>query len=511
VEWGPEIKVKSASNGVFSEMISYGPGGVFGFREKVGYAALFGELDWYIAHYNTDDLSLEEIHSLFPKDFFKKGKSQPTSLDGIYHFNDKQYVFYSNYQKKKFTSYVLELDNEYNVTGEPIELDEVDVEGSFSKGSYGIRLSQDSSKLLIYYLTPFKRMENEKFRFMIFDTHTIEKIAEKEIILPKKDKDFYISDMQLTPDNKVYLLAKEYYEKSEKKNKTYKDPKYYYTFYQYDLNGDDEETGEYKIELEKKFINDLAFEFVDDQIVVSGFYGLKNSQDISGIFYMRLNRLTGDTKAEDVYEFPKEFVAEFYTQKQVDKADKKGKDLEVPRMVFRSFIVEDDGSALLVAEQHYIIERCYTDSRGNVRCVYYYYYNDIIVTRVNADGEIEWCIKIPKKSVDTVGGYYLGYLMGETDDYLYFFFNDHLENANTNDPVKVKQLGSLKKSAVVMVTVDKKGNAEKEMLYSQEKSKQFFRPRVSAQFEGTKDMIFYTIGSVIGNGKERLGKFTLPK
>jgi hypothetical protein len=49
------------------------------------------------------------------------------------------------------------------------------------------------------------------------------------------------------------------------------------------------------------------------------------------------------------------------------------------------------------------------------------------------------------------------------------------------------------------------------MLYSQEKSKQFFRPRVSAQFEGTKDMIFYTIGSVIGNGKERLGKFTLPK
>lgn len=508
IEWGPEIKIKRAKQGVMYDVLSYGKDGIFGIRTKEGWAALFSSVDYNISRYDFDNLTMDDIHSLFPKDYFSKGTTEPTSLDGVYHYGGKSYVMYSNYDSKgkMNRAYAVLLDDNYEVSGDPIELDESKVSSKFSSGSYSFVLSEDTSRLLVYFMPAFKMFESEKFKFNIFDTRTMERISDMEISLPKKDKDFGLVDLAVTPDNKVYMLAWENYEKEEKKNKTKKDPKYYYSFYVYDLDKQDAEPEVFKIELDKKFINKLEFEIVDDQIVIGGFYGKKNSSDISGTFYMRMSRLDGKELASDTYDFDKEFISQFYSEKQMQRADKKGKELDVPEIVLRDFILRDDGGALLIGEQYYIREVCYMDSRGNMRCIYYYYYNDIIVTNITPSGEIEWSVKIPKKSVDTQGGYFLGYVMGYTDRKLYFFFNDHIDNANEVDPDKVKFLNNLKKSAIVMVTVDMQGKMDKEMLLSQEKMKYYFKPKASTWIEGTKDMIFYCLGS----SKERLGKFTFP-
>lgn len=510
IQWGPEIKYPFSKHGYLDQYLHFGDSVFYTYRSKSGYSALFSELDWYIAQYDQVNLSLKKVDPLFSKDYFKKGKSQPNAVDGFfYKVKGKNYVICSNYEKKTFTAYAIELDDDFHIIDRPIELNTLAVEGGFSKGDFRTTLSEDSSKILIYYLSPFKRFEKEKFVFSVHEINTLDAVVQKELIIPKLDKDFTLIDMKLTSDNKVYLMSKQSYEKSEQKNKTIKDPKYYYSFLIYDLKGNDEAISEYKIELDQKFVNNLAFELVNDQIVVSGFYGLKNSDDISGVFYMRIDRHSGNTIVSDTYDFPQNFINEFYSDKQVKKADKKGKVLEVPKIVFRDFIVKNDGSATLIGEQHFVKEVCYVDGRGNVQCIYYFYYNDIVVTQINFNGEIEWCVKIPKKSVDTQGGIFLGYTMGVTNNHLYFMFNDHVDNLNTTEFEKLKPLTSMKKSAIVLVKLDKFGNSEKQVIEFQAKSKQYFQPLNSFQISNQNQLMLYSIGNM-NRGRERFGKFTLP-
>jgi len=87
-----------------------------------------------------------------------------------------------------------------------------------------------------------------------------------------------------------------------------------------------------------------------------------------------------------------------------------------------------DGSILLVGEQYYLRTYTTTDSNGNSYTRYVYYYEDLLVTKIDADGELEWMKKIPKKQKGgaSLGG--MSYEHIEKDGTHYFFFLDHIDN-----------------------------------------------------------------------------------
>src|SRR5690606_28855729 len=158
-----------------------------------------------------------------------------------------------------------------------------------------------------------------------------EKIASRKGVLPIQDKDFTIMGVGVANDDEVYVLAKIYegkVEKSKKKIRSYSFKIFYFPMEsevedQGGSDGDDgsgtDDVTEYELSLSEKYANSLSFKLTDQHLICSGFYGNKSSDDISGIFYMRINRETGEEEANDYYAFSKEFIAEFYPEKKAEK------------------------------------------------------------------------------------------------------------------------------------------------------------------------------------------------
>jgi hypothetical protein len=71
-----------------------------------------------------------------------------------------------------------------------------------------------------------------------------------------------------------------------------------------------------------------------------------------------------------------------------------------------------DGSIALIGEIFYITT--YTDSKGNTHTTYHY--NDVIITKLDADGELEWMQKLYKRSIVE------SYRQFSSENNLYVFF-----------------------------------------------------------------------------------------
>jgi|GEM_PF-4032629 len=502
VEIGAPYKPKAKIGNIFEEIVGETDDAYYAMRTKFTAVAIMGipivSYDFFLAKYSKSDMALEWSKPIFPKDYFGQGKSKPTSYDGVYQLGSRFMLLCSNKDNKdkKVSAYAQYLDDEAGLDGDPIEMENVDIGKNERFGSFNFEFSADSTKLLVYYAKNTKKKEKPGYRFHIYDSQ-LEKLGEKDIELPFPDKEIDIYDVDVDNDGNVYALVK--IKEGEKvKGKTI------YVFKIYKFAFDEDEVEEFDVEAQngKGYVSDMVMD-VNEHLICTGFYGTSSSTAVTGTFFFKYDRETGDELVADLQEFDRDFLEEFYSEKQLEKADKKGKDLTVPSMVFRDLIYNTDGSCMLIGEQYYMQQVCYTTSRGTT-CYYIYNYNDIVVVKISADGDIIWTKKIPKKSSDTQNGFYLSYGMLLQNDKLVFYFNDNPKNLNLKDPKKVERLGPLKQSVLVAVSLDSDGEMEKtEVQTYEEKGSMYFRPKLYHQI--SKDAL---VMPMFAKGKEALGTVT---
>jgi len=66
---------------------------------------------------------------------------------------------------------------------------------------------------------------------------------------------------------------------------------------------------------------------------------------------------------------------------------------------------------------------------GQTNDVYYYYYNDIIVYKINSNGEFDWVKRVNKYQISTNDdGPYSSYVSFIDDVHISFIFNDNTDN-----------------------------------------------------------------------------------
>lgn len=123
----------------------------------------------------------------------------------------------------------------------------------------------------------------------------------------------------------------------------------------------------------------------------------------------------------------------------MNKAEKKGRDLEVPRIRFYDIPINTDGSYYIVGEYAYQYQVCYTDSKGNARCHWVYVHNDIITLKINAGGEIEWTTKIPRRSSSTTKSL-VQYTYKHIGDEVLFLYYDNKNNFDIKNPGDINYL-----------------------------------------------------------------------
>jgi hypothetical protein len=423
-------------------------------------ATFFFTYDLKIARYDKSTMNLLEVKPLFPKDYIKKGGIRPTYSWGINQFKDRIYFLfgYKDQSKNNISVYNQKMNDDGSMDGDPEKLLEAPFVGG-SAGWFGGVYSYDSTKFLSVYEVPTKNKENQKYSFHVYNIEDMSLVFEKDVELPFMDKDVELVRYDVDNDGNVYGLMKI----KEKKQKGDSQANYKFTIYTFTKESDEILEYDFKNTLGKDiYINSIILQVKNNTIYCSGFYGKNSPYNISGVFSIRLNSQNGEEMAKDFYEFSDEFIAEFYSDKEVDKADKKGKELELKRFVLDYFKVQDDGSAIVIGEQFYT----YTVYIGR-NSYTYFVHNDVIVTKIDPNGVILWSAKIPKKSQNLNATGHLSYHFYQKGENLYFIYYDHQDNFDLDDPKKYDRVPNFtKKMDLVCTMINQDGEKEKSLIYN---------------------------------------------
>lgn len=499
VEWGPSFK--RTGWGGFDEILGETSDGFFVTRKKMTGLTTY---DLFIEKYSKKNFALEFSTPVYNEQLYSERakKNRYMEVSGTIMLNENIVVFISEYDRTNdtYTSYAQKVNLNGELDGGLITLDVYKTPEKSLRGRYEFMASPDKKHVILYYKRPFKIYNDEKFKIKKF-TEELQPVWEKDFVFPYKDKDFNLTKIAVMNDGNVYMLARIFMDNEEaREKKNNMEATYYYKLLSFaDTDTiQDENLKETDISISKKWITDVTFTIRNDEIICSGFYADKKDMAVNGMFFMRIERNTAKIRALDTEEFSKSFLAEFMGVKKAERG------IGLRDFELNDLILKNDGSVILIAEQSYIKSVCTTDTREITRCRDYYYYNDILVVKINSNGVIEWNARIPKRQMDSKEGYYLSYAWAIKGDKLYFLYNENPKNLKVTDPRMLKHV-NIPNSVTVLADINSKGEVSRDVLFSaKELSKLYLRPKMCRQIN-LNEMIIFAI-----NGKNNMwGKLKL--
>lgn len=408
----------------------------------------------------------------------------------IIEFSDKYYFFYSIWDKEKKNEqlFVREINFEkgdFIGVGKKIITVKSKIQGQ--KGSKFIFQKSFNKKILSirYKLNPEEKNDDinkSKYGFHVYDIDLKENWSNL-ISMPYTESKMKEIELAISNDYKIYMIAKilnenekEFYNKEGAPNfKTN-----ILTFY-----NDQTEIKSSEIDLHgKKIIQISFFEGKNDELIIAGFYGktvFKGNLSgfylvptTDGLFVYNLNK-DGKISNEIMHEIPSEILKQYLSERQQKKADKKeeeGDDLGLEYINLKNIKLNNDGSIILIGEKDYFKVN---NQNGNNSISFFY--EEILISKINNKGELEWMKKLPKKQIApnassapivsgrsakslllaSVAGFYdedymnsmkkyvggLSYKLIESNENYYLIYLDNIKNINLsiNEVPKVHQDG----------------------------------------------------------------------
>jgi hypothetical protein len=448
-------------------------------------------------------------------------------FENLFFLKGKFLLFSSFFDRKldKYTVNASILSSDGSPQGEATKVFEIDAKKKSERGQFDIKISNDSSKILIYN----KGTNNMKYvhflRVGVIDLQLnllaqFDETYPAELVLgyPELDPRISISDFLFTPSGKIFILVNKFHIRKEWSE---------FEFIGFDIASKNKVV--YPLELKDEKISNLVFSQDENDILkLSGYYvervatGLSKRYDaIIGVFFMRIDVFKKQVLSENKKDFDEKTVEGYVTKKKYDKGQR------LPaRFVPRKIVERKDGSKFLISEYFAIeLERAMGEQGTTT-----YYYNDILVTSISADGKVNWSSIIPKKQQDEEkekainplfsrsSGYsyvgkdllataipnegdntiYYSFLLIEKDDKLLFVFNDHPDNIEQKDITKLSDLRKGKNGIPVIVTLDGNGISTKKIVEGAKDEGVIIRPRIALQ-TNSENIIIY--GSRKSNDK----------
>jgi len=443
----------------------------------------------------NNNMMVENSMSL-PLAFQKK----EMDLEGLVYYNEKIIMLSSLNDRKLKKNYLFyQVINPSNLTldGSMKNVGEIPYEKKRFQGAFGFDIAADSSSMLLFFEMPYAKDAAEKYSFKVLDSK-LDEIWSHEVELPYKEQFFTVKDSEVSSKGDVFVLGKEYNE--DKNSKAMRDlPNYKYHILGYYNRG--KKIVDYEVSLHDKFIKSVTFDInANGNIICSGFYSEGYGLGIKGAFFLSIDGISRKVKKESYKEFDEAFITEGWSDKEINKAKKKqvkkDKAIEMYNYDLRDFILRKDGGVVLLAEQYFVrvVTTTTTDANGNTstRTTYHYYYNDVIVINIDPDGDIEWATKIDKyqHSVND-GGRLSSFALQVKDDMMYLVYNESAKQYFDKEE-RSEMKGKDKRSYLtLLVSIDNKGEYEKEILLNNSVNKVFAVPKLCEQIS-KKEMLIYS-------------------
>lgn len=387
------------------------------------------------------------------------------SIEGVEKIGSKHYLFYSIYDKANTTEQLFKREFDpvglkFVNNGERIIAVSGKLTGSpFGGGVYSglgfgwkfgvvdkfdVMTSFDKSKVIIQYRKkPLEKSDakNHDIIGMVVYDNEMNELWNREIEMPYTEKKMNNLDFTLDSEGNGYVLALVYNDESTKK---FIKGELNYHIEMIKIDGASGKVTTHPIELNGKVINSIAlYENGQNYMTCAGFYAkTKRAENAEGIFVFKLDK-EGNVKDEVAHEIPIEVLTQYVKAKKADKMKAKeedGKEYDFQNLVMRDVLFMADGSLAITAEQYYV--ESYTDSKG--RTHYTYYYNDMLIAKINKDGGLDWMQKLGKRQKGSAGrgGMSFEYLYANNSHYLYFFDNVNNLELSTDEVPKFHSDGA---------------------------------------------------------------------
>jgi len=336
-------------------------------------------------------------------------------------------------------------------------------------GKYTLNYDADHSKLLVSYrLAPEERNDKksyDKIGFYVYDQH-MKKLWNNEFTMPYTEAIMDNIDFSVDSKGNAYLLAKVY--ASEKRKEVDKETGtagYHYEVLKF-MNGSKKIINT-TIDIGDYFLKEASLvENTDHDMVIACTYSKKaKSNGTDGVFLALMDQAGKINKYKNgYYEFPLDELEKFESARSKRKMERK-KDYEAPNMVVRNIAVEADGSLFVALEEYFVVATTTTDSRGNTRTYYTYYYEDILGAKISKTGNFEWLRKLPKKQKGSNGRGSMSYKLVTDASGYYFLFLDNKKNLELEEDEVPKYHMDGFGGQVVVGKIDHAGNISKEIVF----------------------------------------------
>ncbi|HLP12839.1 MAG TPA: hypothetical protein VK177_12970 [Flavobacteriales bacterium] len=466
ISWGPVYETQK--NAYLKHIISFDGG--FYIVKSINTKRQQGI---YIEKYIGESLT-RQAQAFFPNPAMSNGKAQ---YERVLYRNGSLIWYINSFDRvnRKHELFSITINADLTKTGAPQLIDGYSMASSRSLPGFSIHESQRRKFTLIVRKYPYDKFSNEKYYLMMYDS-TMKELWKKEIELPYANNLLDITDKLIDQTGNVHLLATLAPEKQKGDlfNRSVAANKYLLVSFYPAEN----KLKEFEINLDGKFITAVTAGMNPaNNIAIGGFYSNSNSYTLAGTFYLTMSPETKSVITLNQKPFDKQFLMEFMSERAANRGE------ELTDFYFDHFILNADGSAMLVAEEYYKQTHTYFDPYNQL---YYdnntYNYNSIIVIKVNKSGEIDWTRKISKRQVSTTGSNeYFSYSLAKGSNQLYIMFNDHsgnLKDASINSE-SVYGLTQNKFSVPVLVSIDSTGVGSKKKFFEQGKDRLIFLPSVS--------------------------------
>jgi hypothetical protein len=415
----------------------------------------------YSGGYLAGSLKLQRHEDFLPvaaQKIQKRTESGTGSINDYILINGQMVVFLSDKVDMQNKLYYQIYSKDCLPTGEPIQIAEYTIPKGWKRSSYfNVIQSKNKEFFEIEYSIPGGKNENDRFGYKVLDNlFNVVSEGEYESPYPSKESDFTNHYLSNTGD--LFIGMKVYNVNEKGKVRDFSSLRKYLVFLI--QNG---ELTEMELAIGDKRVTDVTFSSDDKRVLTcTGLYG-EGNVGTKGVFYFQMDFKNQEIINEGFSEFKKDFITQDYTDRQKEKAEKnEAKGKGTPQLYnydFREVHTAADGGIVVVMEQYYMVVTTYTDSKGNTRTTYTYYYNDIITYRVKESGEFEWIQKINKRQVSTNdGGYYSSIGGYFTDNKFVLFFNDnnknYLESGEFEKPEKGVASASYRKKTNCVASVE---------------------------------------------------------
>ncbi|GEM_PF-2290152 len=437
------------------------------------------------------------------------GDGKRTFLEDFAVLNDQLLVISrrKKFFKKKVKLYYHFLDPDKGVKeNHGFHLETYSLNRSLSYDYLSVVSNIEKSKVGYLYTIPGGRNEFPTYSFGVFDS-TYHIKTQGTSIFPFQNKQMQFERSYITRSGDLYVLAQEFSPDPRGMNwgNNFNNQKQLTVF-----KLKDGELSDFNVRRNELLLKEIEITADNEDLIFSGLYADDVRSGIRGVFFMKMND-SGDIIQEEFTRFSTDFKIQGQQLPQNLQLNNPNFREGLGSYRMRDLRKTEDGGFIGIAE-HFDIEERFSGTGApgtNNRVDTYYYYNNIIIYKLDSTGRLIWNTVVSKNqhSIND-GGYYLSFSKYVSDSTMYLVFNDNSKNYNDegrflNEANPKTAYFNSWRNAIAFVEVDlKTGRIKRRSIGGKKQTDTVIVPKLCIENQEDEELFLY---SKSGN-KHRYGR-----